>query len=123
MAKITRLRVSYNPELDALYLSTPSCTGKFMDSEDGMYFFTVYNRRGDAHPTGFEIHHLSEVWDDEELIPHLDMRFDIDGTELKGASLQQVLRWAHERYVAGREQKRVEYPIPVARAYAVVREK
>jgi len=122
-ARITKLRVSYNPELDALYLSTPSCTGKFMDSQDGIYFFMVYNNRSDAHPTGFEVHHLSEVWNDEDLIPHLDMRFDIDGTELKGATLRQVLRWAYERYVARREQRRLEYPLPATPAYQAVREK
>ena len=97
-----KLQVTYNPNLDTLYLTSPSCSGKWMDSHDGMFFFLVYNQRADASPTGFEIHHFTEVWDDEKLLPWLDMRFDVLGTEVKEATLKEVLHWAFEQYVARR---------------------
>jgi hypothetical protein len=95
-----KLQVTYNPNLDTLYLTSPSCSGKWMDSQDGMFFFLIYNQRADTSPTGFEIHHFTEVWDDEKLLPRLDMRFDLLGTEVKEATFKEVLRWAFERYGA-----------------------
>jgi hypothetical protein len=114
-----KLQVTYNPNLDTLYLTSPSCSGKWMDSHDGMFFFLVYNQRTDASPTGFEIHHFTEVWDDKKLLPRLDMRFDVLGTEVKEATLKEVLRWAFEQYVA---KKPGAFYIEPEEQYVAVRE-
>lgn len=115
-----KLKVTYNPNLDTLYLSTPLCTGKWMDSRDGIFFFMVYNETTDTVPTGFEIHHLADVWNDEEIIPSLDLRFEIEGTELQDVTLREVLRWAYEQFVAKREERvQIEYTLSAPQQVAV----
>ncbi|MBC8448614.1 MAG: hypothetical protein H8D78_12780 [Chloroflexi bacterium] len=105
------LRATYNRDLDTLYLSSPECTGRWMDSWDGIFFFTKYNHREDEIPRGFEIHFFSEVWNDREVIPPLtEMRFDVIGTSLREVSLDEVLRWAYQRYVAARRPREEREP-------------
>jgi hypothetical protein len=119
-AEKLKLKVTYNPNLDALYLSTPFCTGRWMDSQDGIFFFMVYNETTDTVPTGFEIHHLADVWNDEEIIPPLDLRFEIEGTELQDVTLREVLRWAYEQFVAKREERaQIEYALSAPQQVAV----
>lgn len=69
------------------------------------------------------MHHFREVWDDESIIPSLEMRFDLEGTDLRGLTLQEVLLWAHQRFVERRVPRAaLEYPLPAAQRYAVLRE-
>jgi len=115
-----KLKVTYNPNLDALYLSTPLCTGKWMDSQEGVFFFMIYNETTDTVPTGFEIHHLADVWNDEEIIPSLDLRFEIEGTDLQDVTLREVVRWAYEQFVAKRgEREQIEYTLSAPQQVAV----
>jgi hypothetical protein len=119
-----KLKVTYNPNLDTLYLSTPLCTGRWMDSRDGMFFFMVYNETTDTVPTGFEIHHLADVWNDEEIIPSLDLRFEIEGTDLQDVTLKEVLRWAYEQFVVKREEgEQIEYTLSATQPQVAIREK
>jgi hypothetical protein len=37
-----------------------------------------------------------------DIIPQLDIRFDINGAGVKGATLEEVLRWVHEQFVMRR---------------------
>jgi hypothetical protein len=78
-------------------------------------------QRGEATvPTGFEIHHLADVWNDEEIIPPLDLRFEIEGTELQDVTLREVLRWAYEQFVAKREERaQIEYALSAPQQVAV----
>jgi hypothetical protein len=41
--------------------------------------------------------------DDPDVIPELEMRFDVVGTTLEGMTLKKVLRWAYQRYVLKQE--------------------
>lgn len=93
------LRATYNPNLDTLYLRTPGCSGSYLDSEDGVFFFTLFDDRESETPCGFEIHFFSEALADKEIIPDLDARFSILGTEVRDASLDEVLQWAFKTYV------------------------
>jgi hypothetical protein len=104
------MHATYNPNLDTLHLRTPGCTGKYLDSEDGIFFFTVLDHWDSTTPCGFEVHFFSEVWNDEEIIPDLDMRFEIADTDLRDAGLDEVLRWAFETYIEARHQpKQLQY--------------
>jgi hypothetical protein len=125
MAEKIRLRATYNPDLDTLYLNTPSCTGKWMDSGDSLFFFfTVYNERGDTVPGGFEIHHFTDVWNDDQIIPSLDLRFDVEASDIQDATLAEVLQWAYEKFVAKRKRKEhLDYLVPAAQLHAAIRER
>lgn len=98
------LRATYNPNLDILYLRTLGCTGSWLDSEDGVFFFAIFNNQDQETLCGFEIHFFSGIWDDEVMIPDLDVRFDILGTEIRDADLSEVLQWAFETFVKPRQR-------------------
>lgn len=117
------IRVTYNPYLDTLYLRTPDCTGSWLDSEDGMFFFTIFDDQDQEVLCGLEIHFFSEIWDDEETIPDLDVLFDIPGTEIRDADLSEVLQWAFETFVKPRQRVgQMAYPEVGERGLEAVRE-
>jgi hypothetical protein len=65
-------------------------------------FYICYDWDNSEEIVGFEWLDFSRYFnaiDDEGVIPDLEMRFDIEGTNLKRLTLKEVLRWAYRRYV------------------------
>jgi hypothetical protein len=59
-----------------------------------------------------------------EIIPSLDLRFGIEGTDLQDVTLREVLRWAYEQFVAKRgEREQIEYTLSATQPQVAIREK
>ncbi len=99
--------VTYNRDTDTLYITLPPCKGGFADSSDGKYFFAFYDSHDSETPSAFEVHWFSEVWDDDDLIPEVNVRFDVEDTDLRGVTLRELLAWAHQRFVEARMKAEV----------------
>lgn len=112
MASRKKLSVSYYRDKDILYLQTiPERPAKVEEMEYGL--LVRYDWENLNEVVGFEIldfsmfiPHLGE----SGVLPELDMRFDVEDSELENATLREVLLWAYRRYVlderfAGRRVK------------------
>jgi len=97
--------VTYHRQADTLYITLPPCKGGYGTSPDGVYFFTFYDSRRRRQPSAFEIHHFSEVWNDETIIPVLALRLTVEGTALRDVTLREVARWAYQQFVAPKRRR------------------
>ena len=109
-----RLEISYYQDKDILYLQTLSPRPARVD-ETKYGLMVRYDWDEPDEIVGFEcldfsllIPHLAEPG----VVPELEMCFDIEGTEMRGASLREVLRWAYERHVLQRSITEQSYPVP-----------
>lgn len=95
------LKVTYHRAKDTLYLRTLPKRPATMDVTD-YGFYIRYDWDNPDEIVGFEWLGFSayiNTLDEPGVIPDLEMRFDIEGTDLKGLTLKEVLRWAYHRYV------------------------
>jgi hypothetical protein len=96
-----KLAVIYYRGKDTLYLRILPKRPARMDETD-YDFYIRYDWDNPEEIVGFEWLDFSRYFnaiDDDGVIPDLEMRFDIEGTNLKGLTLKEVLRWAYRRYV------------------------
>jgi len=95
------LKVTYYEDKDILYLQViPERPARVDETKYG--FMVRYDWDDPDAIVGFEcldfslfIPHLAEPG----VLPKLDMTFDVEGAELRGASLKDVLIWAYRKYV------------------------
>jgi hypothetical protein len=95
------LKITYYENKDILYLQIlPERPAKVEETKYG--FMVRYDWDDPNVIVGFEcldfsllVPHLAE----RGVLPDLRMRFDIEGTGLKNATLREVLIWAYQRYV------------------------
>lgn len=96
-----KLKVNYYEDKDILYLQIiPERPAKVDETKYG--FMVRYDWDNPKEIVGFEcldfsllIPHLAEPG----VLPKVKMRFDIEGSEIKDATLKDVLIWAYCRYV------------------------
>ncbi|MFQ5858434.1 MAG: hypothetical protein ACE5LU_22765 [Anaerolineae bacterium] len=101
MATTKRLEFFYDQERDILSLAILPRRRSVMDhTAHGFHYCTSWDDPGEI--VGFEI------WDFAYFIPHLyeagvipeiQERFDVVGTELRNATLREVLEWAYQRLI------------------------
>ncbi len=109
-----RLEISYYQDKDILYLQTlPPRPARVDETKYGLMVRYDWDEPGEV--VGFEcldfsllIPHLAEPG----VVPELEMCFDIEGTEVRGAPLREVLRWAYEWHVLQRSITEQSYPVP-----------
>jgi uncharacterized protein YuzE len=106
----TKLEVVYYEDKDILYLQIiPARPAKVGETRCG--FMIRYDWDYPEKIVGFEcldfsllIPHLAEPG----VIPEIEMRFDLEGSPLKAASLKEVLIWAYQQYVLKRSLVQAE---------------
>lgn len=109
-----KLRATYYGEKDTLYLQTlPPRPARVDETRYGLMVRYDWDKPDEV--VGFEcldfsllIPHLAE----SGVVPELDLRFDVEGATLMGATLTEVLRWAYERYVLRRPAVAQPHPVP-----------
>ena len=96
-----KLKVTYYRAKDYLYLTILPTRPAVLE-ETGFEFYIRYNAHSLDEVVGFEwlgfAEHFPAV-DEPGIIPELPLRFAIEGTELVGLTLREVLHWAYEQYV------------------------
>ena len=116
MAETVKLEVRYFEAKDALYLRViPSRPARMAETDYD--FYTRYDWDDPSKIVGFEWLDFSTYFgaiDEPGVIPELDLCFEVSGTDLRAASLKEVLRWAYQKYVLKRETP-VPAQVPVAR--------
>jgi uncharacterized protein YuzE len=108
------LKVSYYNDKDILYLQIlPSRPARVDETKYGL--MVRYDWDEPDEVVGFEcldfsllIPHLAEPG----VVPELEMCFEIEGTEVRDATLQEVLNWAYERYVLQRTVTEQSFAAP-----------
>lgn len=104
--------IDYYQNKDILYLHIlPYRSARLQEvSED---FFVCYDWDNPQQVVGFEIHYFSLLTelDDPLLEPYLEMRFDVVDSDLRQASLREILTWARQRF---HNQPSVEPCLPVS---------
>ncbi|MGQ9625322.1 MAG: DUF2283 domain-containing protein [Anaerolineae bacterium] len=101
----TKLEVRYYDTKDTLYLRIlPKRPARMAETDYD--FYIRYDWDDPDKIVGFEWLDFSRYFnaiDEPGVIPDLPMCFDVVGTELKGATLKEVLRWAYQKYVLKEE--------------------
>jgi hypothetical protein len=95
------LKITYYENKDILYLQIlPERPAKVEETKYG--FMMRYDWDDPSVIVGFEcldfsllVPHLAE----RGVLPDLRMKFDVEGSGLKNATLREVLIWAYQRYV------------------------
>ena len=101
MASRKELSVSYYRDKDILYLQTlPQRAAKVEEMEHGL--LVRYDWENLDEVVGFEILDFSMFvprLGQPDALPELDMRFDVESSNLEDATLRDVLLWAYRRYI------------------------
>ena len=105
MAQTKKVEVRYSETQDTLYIRTlPKRPARMAETDYD--FYIRYDWDNPDEIVGFEWLGFSSYFsalDEPGVIPELDLRFDVAGTELRKLTLKALLRWAYERYVLKRE--------------------
>ncbi|MFQ6058982.1 MAG: hypothetical protein ACE5MB_08925 [Anaerolineae bacterium] len=105
MEKRLKIEVSYHEGQDTLYLRTiPKRPARMAETDYD--FYIRYDWDDPTKIVGFEWLDFSTYFntiDDPDVIPELEMRFDIVGTNVEGVTLKEILRWAYQKYVLKKE--------------------
>lgn len=105
MARTKQVEIRYSEAKDALYIrALPKRPARMAETDYD--FYVRYDWDNPEEVVGFEWLGFSSYFsalEEPGVIPELDLRFDVAGTELKGLTLKELLRWAYERYVLKRE--------------------
>lgn len=116
MAEAETVEVRYSGARDALYIRTlPKRPARMAETDYD--FYIRYDWEDPDKVVGFEWLDFSRYFtalDEPGAIPELDLRFNVRGTELKGLTLKELLRWAYERYVLKREPDKAAVAIQSA---------
>lgn len=96
-----RLKITYYDDKDILYLQIlPERPARVEETKYGL--MVRYDWDEPEEIVGFEcldfsllVPHLAE----RGVLPEIRMKFDVEGTDLKDATLREVLIWAYQRYV------------------------
>lgn len=103
--KTKEIEVRYSEPDDTLYIRVlPKRPARMAETDYD--FYIRYDWDDPSQIVGFEWLGFSAYFsalDEPSVIPEVDMTFDVVGTDLKGLTLKNVLRWAYERYVLKRE--------------------
>jgi len=104
------LEVVYYRAKDYLYLHVVPRRPAVME-ETNYEFYIRYDYENTNEIVGFEWLGFSDYFsaiDEPGVIPDLPLRFNIEGADLKGLTLRQVLYWAYRRYVLRLPSPRLE---------------
>lgn len=112
--------VKYSPGLDALYLwFVPKQRSRLAPVDSG-YFFLHQSQEKQGEVCGYEWLDFSYFVDDNGRadlpISEPDFLFDVQGTDVKGATLKQVIFWAYKRFVGARSKAQSVSKEPELRA-------
>jgi len=95
------LNITYYDDKDILYLQIlPERPAKVEETKYG--FMVRYDWDNPEVIVGFECLDFSllvPLLAERGVLPDTRMRFDVEGTDLKDATLKEVLIWAYQRYV------------------------
>jgi len=116
--RVEQLEVHYHRTRDTLYLRIlPKRPARMAETDYD--FYIRYDWDDPDRIVGFEWLDFSRYFgmlDEPGVIPVLDLRFDVLGTDLHSASLRDVLRWAYAKYVALAEQLELPHRVAVTAA-------
>jgi len=104
--------VKYSPGLDALYIwFVPKQKSKIVPQDAG-YFFVYQSQDELKEVRGYEWLDFSYFVDEDGTvdmpIPEPRSLFNVQGTDLKGATLKEVVFWAYQKFVR-KDQKHQLY--------------
>lgn len=113
-----KLKVAYYAEKDILYLQiSPPRPARVDEKKYGLMVRHDWDKPDEV--VGFEcldfsllIPHLAEP----DVVPKLNLRFDVEGTTLMNVTLTEVLHWAYERYVLRRPAMAQPHLVPAVAA-------
>jgi uncharacterized protein YuzE len=101
MATVKKASIHYIPEGDHLYIHLdPRQPAAVLETDYD--FYIRYDRHNQHEIVGFECLDFSRFVPhiyDPAITPQLDLRFDVEGTPLHNASLQEILIWVYETHI------------------------
>jgi hypothetical protein len=99
-----KLKVIYHEDKDILSLIIPPLRpSRTEGDENDFLILRDWDNRGEI--VGFEVLDFSlfvpRIYDLDAL-PQIELRFDVDGTEMRGVTLREVLEWAYKNFIVMR---------------------
>ncbi len=99
-----RLRVVYHEDKDILSLIIPPLRpSRAEGNENDFLILRDWGNRDEI--VGFEVldfslfvPHIYEL----DALPQIELRFNVDGTEMRGVTLREVLEWAYKNFIVTR---------------------
>ena len=99
-----KLKVVYHEDKDILSLIIPPLRpSRAEGDENDFLILRDWDNRDEI--VGFEVLDFSlfvpHIYDLDAL-PQIELRFDVDGTEIRGMTLREVLEWAYKNFIVMR---------------------